>query len=140
MNVHGRSFLDFVNARSSIVAKANSLAIRSTDDLVQLNAAIYTFNQAIRNYPEQPVLYFNRGYFLYKIKNYQDACKDAAKAIALSNEFLEAYKLKCICLFELNEIKDCYEVIKKSLVISETLKDYEAKVIFGRLEKLILNA
>ena len=42
---------------------ANLFAIRSTDDMVQLNSAINLLNQAIRNYPEQTVLYFNRGYF-----------------------------------------------------------------------------
>ena len=118
---------------------ANLFAIRSTDDMVQLNSAINLLNQAIRNYPEQTVLYFNRGYFFYKIKNYIDALKDAEKAISLSNECIDAYKLKCICLSELGKIKDCRGEIKKSIDISKKLNDFDSQIYFQRLEKLVLN-
>ncbi len=114
---------------------ANALTIQTTDieDKVQLNKAIVSLNQAIGLYPEQPVLYFNRGFYHFKSKNYHDACKDAAKAIELSDEFLEARKLKCICMLEINDIRNCSEEIKKAIVIYRKLDDHVATIYFERL-------
>jgi tetratricopeptide (TPR) repeat protein len=100
---------NIINSLNKQWATTVNTVIQTTDieDKDQLNKAIVLLNQAIELYPEQPVLYFNRGFYHFKSKNYHDAIKDAAKAVELSDEFLDARQLKCICMLEINDISTC---------------------------------
>ena len=71
--------------------------------------AVADFNQAIKLFPEFPVVYNNRGSLLVKIGAYAEALKDFNRALRLAPGYAAAYSNRAGALSKLNQFDDAIE-------------------------------
>jgi Fe-S-cluster-containing dehydrogenase component len=79
--------------------------------------------RAIDNNPENPVLYYERGWAHLQSKNMQDCEKDWDQALKLNPEFAEVFEAKALLYFLNGEIPFAERDVNRALEINPKLKD-----------------
>ena len=89
----------------------------------KLNEAFDAYNQGIKEMPDEPYLFFNRGLMLFETHNYAEALADFKKTTDLKSDFNQAWYNQSITLFYMGE----YEKAKATLEKAKSLgmKGYE---------------
>ncbi len=79
---------------------------------IESNKQIILYNKAIESNPNDSFSYYNKGVYLYELKQYQDAINCYDKAIELDPKYLNAYFNKGIALDKLKQYEEsikCYD-------------------------------
>lgn len=87
------------------------------DDRVRLKENIYQYSQQIKNTPEDPKLYVNRGVQYALLGLYPDAISDYNKAVKIDSTIAEAYYNRGIAKARFAYTKgSCLDVKKAALL------------------------
>ncbi|MCA9080770.1 MAG: tetratricopeptide repeat protein [Planctomycetaceae bacterium] len=79
--------------------------------------AVNAYSRVIQVFPQDPVVYNNRGMYLLGIKQYQYAVNDFTKAIELNPKFTEAHINRGFCLMEAGDWKTAEGSLNSALAI-----------------------
>lgn len=82
--------------------------------LGDFNGALKDINQAIKNFPEDAMLYKNRGNLYFMFNQPRQAIEDFTKAIELDNDFAEAYFNRGIAHFSVQETQQGCEDLNEA--------------------------
>ncbi|WP_117170314.1 tetratricopeptide repeat protein [Paraliobacillus sediminis] len=85
----------------------------------QYDLALEDVNQRLEKYPEDPILYNEKGYALNFIGQYEEAIQSLNKAIELDNQMDGAFNNKALSLNELGEYEQAIVAGQKAIDISD---------------------
>lgn len=91
--------------------RANILTDRGVvrERVGRVSDAVADFNQAIKLFPEFPVVYNNRGSLLVRIGAHNEALKDFNRALSLAPGYAAAYSNRAGALVQLNQLDDAVD-------------------------------
>ena len=79
----------------------------------QYDKAIEKYNQALQEHNADYV-FFNRGNAYFGKKSYANALNDYNKAIAMNDEYAEAYYQRALTKYNMGDKKGCCDDLKKA--------------------------
>ncbi|WP_112180274.1 MULTISPECIES: tetratricopeptide repeat protein [Paraliobacillus] len=85
----------------------------------QYDLALEDVNQRLERYPEDPILYNEKGYALNFIGQYEEAIQSLNKAIELDNQMDGAFNNMALSLNELGEYEQAIVAAQKAIDISD---------------------
>jgi tetratricopeptide (TPR) repeat protein len=119
-----------INSYSKAI-KLNSFHLDSyfnkTQDLIKLkkyHEALTCLNFAIQKFPNEGLLFFERGYTLYLLDKDEDAILEFEQSIRLNYQVAESYNYIGDCYFYLKDFKRALNYFKKSLELDINNPEY----------------
>ena len=98
---------------------------KASDKFTQrdIPGAISTLNEGIKVYPNNPLLYLNRGFVEHFLQDYESAMADYNKAISIKPDFAYAYNNRGALKVSINDISGAFDDYDKALSINPKYAD-----------------
>jgi len=96
----------------------------------EFDSVLSSYTELISKYPSEPMLYNNRAYVYYKMKNYAKAMEDVNTAIKIAEDFGATYVTKAEILIAMGERKHALQNLQLAVMLGE-----ESNYVFGLIDE-----